>query len=168
MDSFPTKELISKIVKLKTDEGKDILKCNVLEKLWEEKPIQFDTVLLLYYDLKDKELPEKQNKIVEKIENKIKDIPIKEHMLKNMGHLLEPLNPWSTRSKQLDDWQIQVIEHIKKRKSVIVKAPTSSGKSFIAMSCGMSLRNYYMCAQLNQSLIKLELISFIWDIKFIL
>ena len=72
MDSFPTKELISKIVKLKTDEGKDILKCNVLEKLWEEKPIQFDTVLLLYYDLKDKDLPEKQNKIVEKIENKIK------------------------------------------------------------------------------------------------
>lgn len=146
MDSFPTKELISKIVKLKTDEGKDILKCNVLEKLWEEKPIQFDTVLLLYYDLKDKDLPEKQNKIVEKIENKIKDIPIKEHMLKNMGHLLEPLNPWSTRTKQLDDWQIQVIEHIKKRKSVIVKAPTSSGKSFIAMSCGIFFKKLlYVC-----------------------
>jgi KDO2-lipid IV(A) lauroyltransferase len=32
--------------------------------------------------------------------------------------------------KELDEWQKEVIHHINQKESVIVKAPTSSGKSF--------------------------------------
>ena len=51
--------------------------------------------------------------------------------LKEMSDRLPPLSPFSSGFK-LDDWQIQVLELIDENKSVIVCAPTSSGKTILS------------------------------------
>ena len=61
-------------------------------------------------------------------------------MMKNMGDLLSPLNYWDSQDKKLDQWQINVIDHIKNKQSVIVKAPTSSGKSWVAWQLGYYIK----------------------------
>ena len=56
---------------------------------------------------------------------------------------------WCFGSKTLGmrSWQIKVINHVKKKESVIVKAPTSSGKSFVAMATGIIHNKIlYVCA----------------------
>ena len=58
-------------------------------------------------------------------------------MLKELGHLLPPLDFWNRGDFKLDDWQIECIQKIYEKKSILVKAPTSSGKTFIAMATGI-------------------------------
>ena len=55
------------------------------------------------------------------------------YMFENLGHLLPPLNFWDKGKVTLDPWQEKVIQMIKNNKSVIVRAPTSSGKTFILL-----------------------------------
>ena len=62
------------------------------------------------------------------------------------GHMLPPLNNWDRSIKKFDDWQEKTIHLIKDKKNIIVKAPTSSGKSFIAMAAGIIHKKVlYIC-----------------------
>ena len=58
-------------------------------------------------------------------------------MLKELGDILPPLNYWDNPDKKLEEWQINTLNYIKQNKSILVRAPTSSGKSFIALSAGI-------------------------------
>ena len=69
------------------------------------------------------------------------------YMTKHLSHLLPPLNI-QVPSKELDDWQIEVLNYIKNGESVIVKAPTSSEKSFVALSSGI-IHNKIVCMSQN-------------------
>ncbi len=51
--------------------------------------------------------------------------------LTDMSHLLPPLSPFTQKFK-LDAWQKKVLHFVDERKSVIVCAPTSSGKTVIS------------------------------------
>merc|ERR1711871_1460691 len=51
--------------------------------------------------------------------------------LTDMAHLLPPLSPFTQKFK-LDAWQKKVLRYVDERKSVIVCAPTSSGKTVIS------------------------------------
>ena len=51
--------------------------------------------------------------------------------LTEMSHLLPPLSPFSSNFK-LDDWQKTVLQHIDDEKSVLICAPTSSGKTVLS------------------------------------
>ena len=63
-----------------------------------------------------------------------------------MGNLLKPLDHWNDREKVFDDWQKDVIDYVSKRQSVVVKAPTSAGKSWVAMSAGILHKKIiYVC-----------------------
>ena len=73
---------------------------------------------------------EKYKKIFDKIHSKLDDYEYRLYMMKELSHLLPPLNIYEKKEKKLDEWQIEVINHMKHKDSVIVKAPTSSGKSF--------------------------------------
>ena len=60
--------------------------------------------------------------------------------------MLPPLDYWKQTEKKFEEWQIQTINHVNNNESVIVKAPTSSGKSFIAMSAGIFHKKIlYVC-----------------------
>ena len=75
--------------------------------------------------------------LVEKLENLLLNYDYKTYMMKELSHLLPPLNFWDKNKIQFDSWQKDVIHKIKHKQSVLVKAPTSSGKTFIAMSTGI-------------------------------
>lgn len=145
-----SKEPFSPLSCLKTIEGRIHYKLLLFQKLWKQKKHSIKYLIVLYYDLKDLEIDEKIysgiTKRLQKMETQIKDSNIKNYMLDELGDMLSPLNYWDHSEKKLDDWQINVIEHIKHNKSVIVKAPTSSGKSFIAMATGIIHKKVlYVC-----------------------
>tara|TARA_B100001094_G_scaffold279321_1_gene289406 strand:+ start:72 stop:2840 length:2769 start_codon:yes stop_codon:yes gene_type:complete len=138
--------LFEPLSKLKSKEGKLHYQFCLLKKLWGEKKKYMQTIVLLYFHLKDETLTDEYKKIIETIEKKIQGQSLKEYMMKEMGHLLPPLNILGEKTHQLDGWQKDVIKMIQKKKSVIVKAPTSSGKSFIAMASGILHKKIlYVC-----------------------
>ena len=131
---------------MKTSEGLLELKFRMLDHLWLHRKNYFHHVMNLYFQLVGKGTTSKQCELLIIIQSKLEDTEYKLYMMKNLSHLLPPLNIHEPRVKQLDDWQIEVVKYIKNKESVIVKAPTSSGKSFVGLSAGI-LHNkiLYVC-----------------------
>ena len=71
----------------------------------------------------------------------LQDDLIKHYMMNHMGDILEPLFIYDKQSRSFDPWQEEVIQNIKENKSTIVKARTSSGKSWVAMAAGIIHKN---------------------------
>ena len=115
-------------------------------RLLSDKKLNIRFKILLYFDLKDTEkeyLNDEYCKTLEKIKSKLEDYEYKSFMMKELSDYLPPLN---NTKKQLDEWQVNVVKYIQKKESVIVRAPTSSGKSFVAMATGvLHKRVLYVC-----------------------
>jgi len=127
---------------LKTEKGKNDYKIQLLEYFCEDKKNTIHFIFSLYFSLKDKVTHE----ILEKVKSLLESYDYKLFMMKEMGDMLPPLDIWNRGEKKLEDWQIQTIDYVNKGESVIVKAPTSSGKSFIAMSAGIFHKKIlYVC-----------------------
>ena len=125
----------------KTDKIKEKFKLYVLEIFYNKPKKNMQIILGLYFQLNYI----KNNDLIDKITNKIKDYDYNLYMLKNLGHILPPLNYWDTKFK-LEDWQTNAIKNIKNKKPTIVKAPTSSGKSYISLSAGLFHKKVlYVC-----------------------
>lgn len=60
--------------------------------------------------------------------------PIKYQMIETY-YRLKPISSWSKRVLKIDSWQRNIIEHIDNKKSVVIVAPTSSGKTVFAQYC---------------------------------
>lgn len=135
--------------KLKTDDVRTEYKFRLLEIYWKKKSKYLTHVLNLYFHLKyskNVELSEKRNKIMTKIDKILEDYDYKFYMFEQLGHLLPPLNFWDKNKFQFEEWQIEVLNKIKKKESILVKAPTSSGKTFLATSCGIYHKKVlYIC-----------------------
>ena len=130
------------ISNLITIEGKSKYLLKLLELLWENKNKYLNDIIYLYLYLKD---DNKDHDIINKIRIKLKDLNYKEYLMKECGNMLPPLNYWGYE-KKLEDWQLKTIKLIKENKSILVRAPTSSGKSFIAMSSGIFHKKIlYVC-----------------------
>ena len=134
------------LLKLKTIEGKNKFKYELLKKYWEEdKKKYMKYIIVLFYELKEVE-NYKEDSLVLKIEKTLRKCDTKEFMMEKMGNMLKPLDHWNNHQKKFDDWQKKVIKYISNNESVIVKAPTSAGKSFIAMACGILHKKIlYVC-----------------------
>ena len=130
------------IQKLKTEKGTLYFKFRLLS----DKRLNIKYKILLYFELKDTNkglLNQEHKDTLEKIKDKLEDYEYKSFMMKELGNMLPPLN---NTLKKLDDWQEEVIQYIHKKESVIVKAPTSAGKSFIAMATGIFHKKVlYVC-----------------------
>ena len=102
-------------------------------------------IISLYFNLKDN-YNNDYKELIEKIGSKLDNYEYKLYMMKELGHLLPPLNFWDTVEKRLDSWQKDVINFVNDKESVLVKAPTSAGKTFIAMSTGIIHKKIiYVC-----------------------
>jgi superfamily II RNA helicase len=134
--------------KIKTKKYKQIYKLELLnyfvkkQKKKNKKKDYMPDIINLYMNIKycDNEFineDEKYKKISKKIEKILDDTDYKLYMMKELSNLLPPLNFWNRGEFEFDDWQKELIYDIKDKKSILVKAPTSSGKSFIAMSTGI-------------------------------
>ena len=134
------------LLKLKTIEGKNKFKYDLLKKYWEEdKKKYMKYIIVLFHEVK--EVDEYNNDaMVLKIEKTLGKCDTKDFMMEKMGNMLKPLDHWNNHQKKFDDWQKKVVKYISNNESVIVKAPTSAGKSFIAMACGVLHKKIlYVC-----------------------
>ena len=122
---------------MKTEEGLRLLKFAMLSTFWEKRKLYFPHVLNLYFQLVDTAQSSEQRELLHAIQSKLEDREYKLYMMKHLSHLLPPLNIHEPKRKLLDDWQIDVVNYIRQGESVVVKAPTSSGKSFVALSAGV-------------------------------
>ena len=128
------------IENLKTETGKTLYRFHLLNLLLQDKKKYLKFIILLYYNLKDIPLTEDYKcftEMMNKLTKKMKGKELKQYTMKEMGNYLEPLNFWDKTTKTFDPWQSEVIQYIYDKKSVLVRAPTSSGKSFIAMAAGI-------------------------------
>jgi hypothetical protein len=144
--SISEKNYMEKFTYLKTEEAKQIFKVKLLEyfvKLQkEEKKDYMSQILILYYSLKYGQHEyilndPKYQKIMRRLDKKFIDCDTKSYLMKECSDLLPPLNFWDKGEYKLDEWQKTVIQFIKQNKSILVKAPTSSGKTFVAMATGI-------------------------------
>ena len=135
--------------KLKTNEGRLEYKFQLLEKYWTQKKKKLTHIFNLYFHLKhveEKNLSESRLKIMNKIGSILDEYDYKLYMFENLGHLLPPLNFWDKGELKFDEWQENTIRKIKKNISLIAKAPTSSGKTFISMAAGILYKKVlYVC-----------------------
>jgi ATP-dependent RNA helicase DDX60 len=133
---------------LKTIEGITKYKCILLDNYWkhEEKNKFMKFIITLYFNLKDISDLGEYKELVLKIGLKLEKYEYKLYMMKELGYLLPPLNFWDNVEKRLDPWQKDVIKHVNMKESVLVRAPTSAGKTFIAMSTGILHKKIiYIC-----------------------
>ncbi len=135
------------ISNLKTEEGIQEYKFRLLKYFWSDKKKYMKHIMNLYFSLHKVETKnEEYKKIINKFEKKLQDYDYKLYMMKELSHMLPPLNLWDIRKKTLDEWQLETISLMKRNNSVIVKAPTSSGKSFVGYCAGVLFsRVLYVC-----------------------
>ena len=132
---------------LKTEEGICKFKCILLNNYWDqkEKNKYMKFIITLYFNLKDN-YEKEYKELIGKIGSKLDNYEYKLYMMKELGYLLPPLNFWDSVEKRLDSWQKDVINFVNAKESVLVKAPTSAGKTFIAMSTGILHKKIiYVC-----------------------
>ena len=131
-----TKRVYQCLQSLKTAQSKIEFQFRMLCYYWDMPKKNKEQLFGLYFQLLGKETTPEQKSILHKIKTKIEDYEIYLYMLKNLGHILPPLNFWE-QSFEFDDWQKKALQFIRSGKSVIIQSPTSSGKSFIALSSGI-------------------------------
>ena len=132
---------------LKTDKGIEKYKFLLLKDYWEHKDknkyLKF--ILTLYFSLKDSDDSEYIS-LLENIGKKLEKYEYKLFMMKELGYLLPPLNFWDNVEKRLDNWQKDIIKYVNNKESVLVRAPTSAGKTWIFMSAGIIHKKIiYVC-----------------------
>ena len=132
IDNLVDEDVYKNISSLNTEEGIVEYKFRLLQYFWSDKKKYMQHIMNLYFSLhKIKTSNVKYNEIITKFEKKLEEYDYKLYMMKELSHMLPPLNLWDQKKKTLDEWQLKTINHMKQNKSVIVKAPTSSGKSFV-------------------------------------
>lgn len=141
LTNIDEKTIYQNISHLKTKDGIDKYKLEVLKYYWNNSRSKMNIILPLYFQINNND-----DKIIESIKNKLKDYNKFLYILKECGNLLPPLNFWEQTKFNLDEWQYSVINEIKNNNSIIVKAPTSSGKSFLALSTAYFYKKIlYVC-----------------------
>jgi superfamily II RNA helicase len=135
------------LYKLQTNEGRNYYKYLLLKRYWKSKT-NLDMIIGLYYQLVNTKSDKYDSKLIDKIRKQVEspDSEPKLYMLENLGYMLPPLNFWDKPTFVLDDWQKETCDYIQRKESVIIRAPTSSGKSFVGMACGVIHKKVmYVC-----------------------
>ena len=152
--NLTSENFYDKFNNLKTEKGKQIFKFRLLSHFVDlqksQKKDYMSQILILYFSLKknDDLIQDDKSylKLSNKLDKKFKKCDTSSFLMKECSDLLPPLNFWDKGDYVLDDWQKKVIGYIKESKSVLVRAPTSSGKTFVAMSTGIIHKKVlYIC-----------------------
>ena len=152
--NLTSENFYDKFNNLKTEKGKQIFKFRLLSHFVdlqkEQNKDYMSQILILYFSLKknDDLIQDDKSylKLSNKLDKKFKKCDTSSFLMKECSDLLPPLNFWDKGDYVLDDWQKKVIGYIKESKSVLVRAPTSSGKTFVAMSTGIIHKKVlYIC-----------------------
>lgn len=90
------------------------------------------TVPLLYLEALDyyPRFPTKEAKtLLREVQASLEDFDLVEFQMVTCPQYLPPQSPFRTPERQLEPWQLDVMKRIDQRKSLLIVAPTSSGKT---------------------------------------
>ena len=125
-------ELFKEIANFKTERGKDKMKLKIMKIAFKEQ--KYSHVINLYLQLLSY-TPEKSKeiKILSKVKEYMDSIDYKRLQFEKLSNELYPLDFYNKYEKKLDDWQKNVLDLINKKKSILVTAPTSCGKTWLSL-----------------------------------
>lgn len=117
---------------MQTDHGRMYIKYHALKKAVKarDKRLMFDLVLQL--SPTDFESGNSERKFLDNLHRQFDKMNKKSLQLEILGNRLPPLDFYNRSGFKLDDWQIQVLDYIREDRSVLVCAPTSSGKTILS------------------------------------
>lgn len=125
-------ELITRLKKNKSDYSENEIKnINLIISEIFITVMNFGNTISLFE--MDKKLADEYKKLMKSINSYLKKIeadPIKDQLLENIK--LSPLNMFPAKRTSLDEWQINALKMIDDGKSIVICAPTSSGKTVIS------------------------------------
>lgn len=125
---------VDNLDKFDTLKYKVLYKFELLRRLVKNKGKgNFTEILDLYLQLYAIADNDANKKLIKKVTKSFREIAYKFYALKNLSDRLPPLDFYNNNKPKLDDWQVKVIEYINKNQSVIVQAPTSSGKTWLSI-----------------------------------
>lgn len=129
----------SLIKRLKTPEKQFEMKVlifkHLLETLDSSQTIDLENLVDLYFEMLA--VPNPTANVIEYINEcaeylKKKKIDLVRFQLNELSNRLPPLENFSTATIKLDSWQMELLELVDQKKSAIVCAPTSAGKTIIS------------------------------------
>ena len=134
IQNIDTKNLYDKCKYFKTQKGILDYKYRLLKHVYKNKNLE--KIMELYFQLVEVDYDNKECKdLLKKISKRLEETEYRHYMLKNLGHILPPLNLHDNcfKNHRLEDWQLKTFDLLKNNNSVLVRAPTSSGKSFVGI-----------------------------------
>jgi len=129
------RSLFDEIPNFETKEGKKKFKLKLLKLAYEEKLEKH--MINLYLQVLDDEYDKDDSKTMRRVGRKMQNIDYKRMQFEKLSNELYPLDFYNEHPKTLDPWQYEVIRYINDKKSVIVSAPTSCGKTWLAIYPGV-------------------------------
>ena len=130
-------KIINEIGHFQTDIGKTRMKLKLLKIAYKQNSKKFIVDLYLQIISNEIEYTKKEKRLMGKVTKYMKNIKYKELQFKELSNQLAPLDFYNTYKLTLDDWQIKVIKHIDQGENVLVSAPTSCGKTWLALYPGL-------------------------------
>ena len=125
------RSLFDEIPNFETDNGKKKFKLKLLRLAYEEKLEKH--MINLYLQVLDDEYDKEDSKTMRRVGRVMDKIDYKRMQFEKLSNELHPLDFYNEHPKVLDEWQVTVIRHINRDESVIISAPTSCGKTWLAI-----------------------------------
>tara|TARA_B100000963_G_scaffold113772_1_gene99018 strand:+ start:525 stop:3341 length:2817 start_codon:yes stop_codon:yes gene_type:complete len=129
------RSLFDEIPNFETENGKKKFKLKLLRLAYEEKLEKH--MINLYLQVLDDQYDKEDSKTMRRVGRVMDKIDYKRMQFEKLSNELHPLDFYNEHPKTLDEWQLRVIRFINNNESVIVSAPTSCGKTWLAIYPGV-------------------------------
>ena len=132
-----TPNILDELSNFRTKYGKDRMKMKLLDLAFKANNIPL--VINLYLQLlNDNYETKKEKRLMDKVTEIMKKLNYKRMQFEKLSNELYPLDFYNEYEKKLDKWQINVLKNIDNDVSSLVCAPTSCGKTWLAIYPGIS------------------------------
>tara|TARA_B100000524_G_scaffold348399_1_gene252821 strand:+ start:1583 stop:4399 length:2817 start_codon:yes stop_codon:yes gene_type:complete len=129
-------QLLNELVYFNTDYGKQRMKLRLLKLAFDNK--NKSHIINLYLQvLSNTYANKKEEKLMNKVTKYMNQLDYKKLQFSDLSNELAPLDFYNEYEKKLDSWQIDVLNLIDSKKSVLVTAPTSCGKTWLSIYPGI-------------------------------
>jgi superfamily II RNA helicase len=129
------KSLFDELPNFETEYGKKKFKIKLLKLAFSERLDKH--IINLYLQILSTEYNKNTSKTMKKVSKFMDNIDYKKLQFEQLYNDLYPLDFYNEHPKVLDKWQIKVIEHVNRNESVLITAPTSCGKTWLAIYPGV-------------------------------
>jgi hypothetical protein len=133
-------DLVLRVKSMQTNYGRIKLKAQLLEYFLNcnyNLPSH-----IVFYSLKDENTNNNELRlyiqtIIDIYKKKYMEQDMISIQMKDLSSYLPPLDPLNCSKMKLDDWQLDVFNHIENKKNILLCAPTSAGKTVVSSYCAV-------------------------------